>query len=420
MKRALIFSAVAAAAVCASAAPAVAGLVGNASFSRQIPVPVPSGATAAQLADDHGDDGIPADADRRPGPSTRLDARCGPTTAVPAMPMPGDDRGGDGTSGEPSRATTAVGDRDQRRGRARRRPGERDQHAQREQSSRGDGTSGPPDGSGRRRRGHDDNATSGERWPWLIGPDDGTSSGADGGPMADGPLIAISIDADDLTAAAGRPAARARTDQVGRWLTAGGGRASPDAPTRCTRAGSRCSSVRPRSSSSRWSGSAARWSAARSPAAGRARCGRADRRAGPERAAARADRRDARPTRRRPPPVLDSLVRANVLSATLVRVKLWTPAGHSALLRRAAARRAHLRSRRRGPARALTVPQTEPRSATSTGPRTSSSAARASCSRCTGRSGRRAGIRCCSRPTSATTRSASAATGCGSASPASS
>jgi hypothetical protein len=101
MKRALIFSVVAAAALGLAAAPAYAGLVGNASFSRQIPVPVPSGATPAQLTEEHHSRGpsIPivtltpgAGDNRGPGGSGQ--------PAGPRESEPGDDRGGARTIGE--------------------------------------------------------------------------------------------------------------------------------------------------------------------------------------------------------------------------------------------------------------------------------------------------------------------------------
>jgi hypothetical protein len=101
MKRALIITAVAAGAVCVSAAPAFAGLAGNASFSWHIPVPVPSGATAAQLTDDNHDRGESPSAT-----STNAGDNRGPgTSRGPGEAEPGDDRGNDnhgtGAPGEP-------------------------------------------------------------------------------------------------------------------------------------------------------------------------------------------------------------------------------------------------------------------------------------------------------------------------------
>jgi hypothetical protein len=117
MKRALIITAVAAGAVCVSAAPAFAGLAGNASFSRHIPVPVPSGATAAHLTDDNhhnrgdanstatstnaGDNRGPGNS-RGPGEAEPGDDRGNDNagTATRGEPEPTDDRGGLRTSGE--------------------------------------------------------------------------------------------------------------------------------------------------------------------------------------------------------------------------------------------------------------------------------------------------------------------------------
>ena len=94
MHRGLIITAVALAAVGLAAAPAVAGLAGNPSFSHQLPVHVPSQARVAQLVDDHGRDNAtpPKSAEPEPG-----DDRGGVTSGEPE---PGDDRGGV-TSGEP-------------------------------------------------------------------------------------------------------------------------------------------------------------------------------------------------------------------------------------------------------------------------------------------------------------------------------
>jgi hypothetical protein len=93
MQRGLIISAVALAAVGLAAAPAVAGLAGNPSFSHQLPVHVPSQARAPQLVDDHGHDGARPSKSSEPEPG---DDRGGATSE----PEPGDDRGG-ATSGEP-------------------------------------------------------------------------------------------------------------------------------------------------------------------------------------------------------------------------------------------------------------------------------------------------------------------------------
>jgi len=58
MKRLLLILAAIVATGGIAAAPAVAGLAGNPSFSHQIPVPVPSQAQPPSFADDHGHDGV--------------------------------------------------------------------------------------------------------------------------------------------------------------------------------------------------------------------------------------------------------------------------------------------------------------------------------------------------------------------------
>ena len=105
MKRVLIFTGVAAVAIGLSAAPAVAGLAGNPSFSHQIPVRVPSGATTAQLADDHGDDNRPTGGPSTPASiqSTTDDRHGSPSPTdgdrpgSPTASEPGDDHGHDGS-----------------------------------------------------------------------------------------------------------------------------------------------------------------------------------------------------------------------------------------------------------------------------------------------------------------------------------
>jgi hypothetical protein len=82
MKRLLLILAAIVATGGIAAAPAVAGLAGNPSFSHQIPVPVPSKAQPPSFADDHGHAAaadIPASAVSK---------------ATAAHPEPGDDRGG--------------------------------------------------------------------------------------------------------------------------------------------------------------------------------------------------------------------------------------------------------------------------------------------------------------------------------------
>jgi hypothetical protein len=84
MKRLLLILAAIVATGGIAAAPAVAGLAGNPSFSHQIPVPVPSKAQQPSFADDHGHDGITPHAE--PG-----DDRGGATPHA----EPSDDHGGD-------------------------------------------------------------------------------------------------------------------------------------------------------------------------------------------------------------------------------------------------------------------------------------------------------------------------------------
>lgn len=112
MKRALIFSAVAAAAVGLAAAPAYAGLMGNASFSQQIPVPVPSGATAAQLAEEHHSrEPSSPTVTLTPGATDNSGPGGSGAPAGPRESEPGDDRGGDRTSGEVEPGDDNGGDR---------------------------------------------------------------------------------------------------------------------------------------------------------------------------------------------------------------------------------------------------------------------------------------------------------------------
>ena len=143
MKRVLIFSAVAAAAVGLSAAPAVAGLAGNASFSHQLPVRVPSGATAAQVADDHGHEAVDNDSDTNSATPTATPTSASPTATrtdrdehhgspTPSTTTePGEDRHGSPTGTEPGDdrgqdATTSASD---------------EKHRGRDGSGRGDGGS---------------------------------------------------------------------------------------------------------------------------------------------------------------------------------------------------------------------------------------------------------------------------------------
>jgi len=110
MKRLLIFSATAVAAV-AVAVPAVAGLAGNPSFTHKLPVHVPSQAQLVQF-DDHGGavrtttPGTPGDehGPGRPNSATEPGDDRGHTTE------PGDDRGHTTEPGDDRSHTTEPGD----------------------------------------------------------------------------------------------------------------------------------------------------------------------------------------------------------------------------------------------------------------------------------------------------------------------
>lgn len=92
VKRLLLILGATVAAGGVAAAPAVAGLAGNPSFSHQIPVRAPSQAQQPQLVDDHGRDGsaVPSGVPARSAVPTRS-----------AHSEPGDDRGGTVRSAEP-------------------------------------------------------------------------------------------------------------------------------------------------------------------------------------------------------------------------------------------------------------------------------------------------------------------------------
>jgi hypothetical protein len=91
MKRLLLILAAIVATGGIAAAPAVAGLAGNPSFSHQIPVPVPSKAQQPSFADDHSRDGAVTAA-----------TSIASTTPATAHPEPGDDRGDATAHPEPS------------------------------------------------------------------------------------------------------------------------------------------------------------------------------------------------------------------------------------------------------------------------------------------------------------------------------
>ncbi|MDT4913922.1 MAG: hypothetical protein QOC66_3050 [Pseudonocardiales bacterium] len=113
MKRLLLIAAGVIAAGGVAAAPAVAGLTDNPSFSRQIPIRVPSQVQAPQLVDDHGEHARLAPTSTRTPTSAHTvepgDDRGGSTRHV----EPGDDRGGATRHVEPGDdrgATTEPGD----------------------------------------------------------------------------------------------------------------------------------------------------------------------------------------------------------------------------------------------------------------------------------------------------------------------
>lgn len=116
MKRLLLILGVTVAASGVAAAPAVAGLAGNPSFSHQLPVRVPSQAQSPQLIDDRtaptrsatpepGDDRGGATRHPEPGDdrnSTTRQAEPGDDrSGATGQPEPGDDRGGVTQHAEP-------------------------------------------------------------------------------------------------------------------------------------------------------------------------------------------------------------------------------------------------------------------------------------------------------------------------------
>ena len=115
MKRLLLICSAVAVASGVAAAPAVAGLSGNSSFSHQIPVRVPTQASIPQVADDNGADGVRLVV---PGASSGRHADDGRQAAASATPSrsatePGDDRGGASRTAEPGDdrgATVEPGD----------------------------------------------------------------------------------------------------------------------------------------------------------------------------------------------------------------------------------------------------------------------------------------------------------------------
>ena len=95
MNRIFLASALGVAAIAVAAAPAVAGLAGNASFSHEVPVQVPSKARIAHPVDDHGRD---------------ASHHASPTSTAALSPEPGDDRGRHAEPGDDRGRSTEPGD----------------------------------------------------------------------------------------------------------------------------------------------------------------------------------------------------------------------------------------------------------------------------------------------------------------------
>jgi hypothetical protein len=93
VKKLLLIGAAAIVAGGIATTPAVAGLAGNSSFSRQIPVQVPSQASPPQLVDEHG-----SASDDRPTPSASRHLEPGDDRGASRTSEPGDDRGTSRTS----------------------------------------------------------------------------------------------------------------------------------------------------------------------------------------------------------------------------------------------------------------------------------------------------------------------------------
>jgi len=88
VKKILLIAAAAIVAGGIATTPAVAGLAGNSSFSRQIPVQVPSQASPPQLVDEHG-----SASDDRATPSASRHLEPGDDRGASRSTEPGDDRG---------------------------------------------------------------------------------------------------------------------------------------------------------------------------------------------------------------------------------------------------------------------------------------------------------------------------------------
>ncbi|MGX7679739.1 hypothetical protein ACSMXN_12690 [Jatrophihabitans sp. DSM 45814] len=93
MKRLVLYTASAIAAAAIAATPAVAGLVGNSSFSQQIPVPTPSNAQQVKIVGNQ-----LSVSSRGPAPQASKGTRSASATSTDSgHPEPGDDRGGAAT-----------------------------------------------------------------------------------------------------------------------------------------------------------------------------------------------------------------------------------------------------------------------------------------------------------------------------------
>jgi hypothetical protein len=105
MNRILLFSVAGVAATAVAAAPAVAGLSGNRSFSHNLPVRAPSAARTVHFADEDQPTAGPTTTQGSPAPTSTS-----PAPTATRHPEPGDDHGGDrvATTASPTRAATAA------------------------------------------------------------------------------------------------------------------------------------------------------------------------------------------------------------------------------------------------------------------------------------------------------------------------
>lgn len=181
MNRLLIASAVAVGA-CAVAVPAFAGLAGNPSFSRQLPVNVPSQARLVDF-DDSGravgerraDDATPSPARSRSAePGDDSDARSGPTSSDDGA----DDsaRGGGGSSGTATRSAEPGDDRGGRNGGIE--PGDDSGSRSAGTASAGTTTVGTDDRSGRSGSGSGRDSAPATTSPATRSPEPGDDHGS--------------------------------------------------------------------------------------------------------------------------------------------------------------------------------------------------------------------------------------------------